>query len=373
MFFSKIRAGISFVLVFCVLICMLSGCQMLDDLDGLLQGNSTQENGASGEFSLFGMFGKREMDTATLAKYAQERTVTINAEGAGVGTGFFIDESGTLVTCFHVIEGASDISVKTNDGANYQVTSIVDLNPLQDVAILKIDATRTKYFKLGTEEVSTGSSVYAIGSSLGHLEGTFSDGIISTVSRKVGMIDCIQTTAAISSGNSGGPLINTYGEVVGINAFSYTAGENLNLAIKISVLDELANDKNFSMSQYREWYDKETNHSYMIYNTTAGKLELSTVHTYHYVTGTECIASGDDLDVAEMRIGYAKGSLLYLYDYTNDKYDQYTEYLSSVGFEYIGQKLLDGLTFSLYSNEFTGVTVGFFYTEETLIVLVMSE
>lgn len=359
MFLSKTRVWVSFFLVFATLICMLSGCDLIgtEPLD-------------LGDFDLF---GKREMSSTDLAKYAQERTVTIEAEDAGIGTGFFIDSDGTLVTCFHVIEGASNIAVKTMDGANYQVMSIIDVDPLHDIAILKIDGNAVKYFDFGTKEVVAGESVYAIGSALGHLDGTFSNGVVSAVSRKVGMIECVQTTAAISSGNSGGPLVNAYGEVIGINAFSYVAGENLNLAIKISALDALTKDKNFTMSQYKEWYDKETSRSYMIYNTTAKKLELSTVHTYQYATNSECLASGNSFDFDQLSLGYAKGNLLYVYKYNIEQYDQYTEYLATIGFEYDGQEMLSGSTFSMYSNEFTGVTIGFYYTDDLLCIIVLSE
>jgi len=326
-----------------------------------------------GDVPTFNDFIRKKMNTTDLAEYAQARTVTVTAEGAGIGSGFFIDDEGTFVTCFHVIEGATDITVKTLDGANYQVEKVIDVEPLQDVAILKINATDIKFFKISEEDVLAGDDVYAIGSSLGHLDGTFSNGIVSATSRKVGQIDCIQTTAAISSGNSGGPLLNAYGEVVGINAFSYSNGENLNLAVKMSVMNQLSKDKNYTMNQYKEWYDKETNHSYMIYNASSEKLELSMVNTYQYVTGEKCFGSGDSFDLDKIKSGYTEGSLLYAHRYNADQYDQYTEYLATIGFEYDGQEKERGLTITYYSNEFTGVSIGLLFTDENLIIVVLSE
>ena len=85
------------------------------------------------------------MNPADLAEYVSERTVTINVEGengySSVGSGFFIDDQGTLVTCYHVIDAAESISVHVSDGGNYDVSKIVDFSVLHDIAILTVDRT----------------------------------------------------------------------------------------------------------------------------------------------------------------------------------------------------------------------------------------
>ena len=217
-----------------------------------------------------------------LAVLASKATVTVRTD-SGTGTGFFIDDQGTLVTCFHVIDGANEIRVGMSDGGSYDVATIVDFSELYDIAVLKASVKNTPYLKMTTGEVVQGETVYALGASNG-LEGTFSNGVLSATSRKIGAIDCVQTNAAISSGNSGGPLMNVYGEVIGINAYRYVTGQNLNLAIIVEMLDKLSMDKNWSISQFREWYAKETDRSYLVrsYNTETDEYDFyySYIHTY---------------------------------------------------------------------------------------------
>ena len=311
---------------------------------------------------------KVAMDVPDLAEYVQQRTVTINVtlkNGTSKGSGFFIDDQGTLVTSYHVIDGATDIEVQVSDGAKYPLKEIVDFSELLDIAVLRISITGNDYLKLPEEAARTGENVYAVGSSLGFLDGTFSNGIISNSSRYVGQIPCVQTTAAISSGNSGGPLVNQYGEVIGINAFSYTDGENLNLAVKIESLDTLGMDKNWNISKYREWFDKEISRSFMFYDYAAGKYLESKVHTYQHVTGDECFASALDWDFLDgdwdyVVEGYDVRYGLFFYEYDVNSFDKYTEYLNSVGFEYESQEsYTEGVSY-FYRNPFTGMQIDIF-------------
>ena len=312
-----------------------------------------------------------EMDTPTLAEYVQDRTVTISIEmsdGSAVGSGFFVDDQGTIVTSYHVIDAADSISVEVSDGGKYDVAKIVDFNESYDIAVLKIDISGNPYLNYASEAPRTGESVYAVGSSLGFLNGTFSDGIISNTSRAVGMIDCVQTTAAISNGNSGGPLVNVYGEVVGINAFSYQGGENLNLAVKIDTLDLLNMDKNWNINQYREWYKKEIGRSYRVWNYTDKVWELSKINTYQHVTGQPCFASSYDWeflggnfdDVVE---GYDDGYGVFCYNYVVSEFDAYTEYLNSIGFFFTRSEDFTEGTSYYYENEFSGFCMDIFIME----------
>lgn len=310
---------------------------------------------------------KEEMDLPDLAEYVQNRTVTITvntADGVSAGSGFFIDAEGTLVTCYHVIDAAKSISVEVVGGAKYDVNQIIDFDEMHDIAILKLDITGNDYLDICAEGVRTGESAYAVGSSLGFLDGTFSNGIISNTARQVGGIDCLQTTAAISSGNSGGPLVNVYGEVVGVNAFSYTSGENLNFAVKISIIDALAKDKDWDMSAYAEWYQKEIGRSYYIWSYSQDTWSASKVYTYQEVTGRECYVSDYGWDLSKYaETGYREKYGVYYYEYNSTEFDQYTTYLKEQGFVY-----KDGESgIYLYENEFTGIKVRMMVLSNTYV------
>ncbi len=298
---------------------------------------------------------KKPMDTADLAEYVQERTVTVNVEkltgSKGTGSGFFIDSEGTIVTNFHVIDLAQAISVEMDNGASYPVTEIVDFSNLYDLAILKIDVKDHPYLELAEKDARTGEQVYAVGSALGTLTGTFTGGMVSSTKRTYGEIDCIQMDAAISPGNSGGPLVNVYGEVVGINTASYTRGENLNLAIKVSELDRLAKDKNWSVKEFKEWYEQESSRSWSpTYKKSDGSTGYlySLVNNYQTVTGAKCLQSCDNGEEGKKVDGYRDMFDYYVYAYSTAEYDKYVEYLKSIGFEYEDSETKDNWTGTSY-------------------------
>ena len=298
---------------------------------------------------------KKPMDTADLAEYVQERTVTVNVEkitgSKSSGSGFFIDSEGTIVTNFHVIDLAQAISVEMDNGASYPVTEIVDFSNLYDLAILKIDVKDHPYLELAEKDARTGEQVYAVGSALGTLTGSFTGGMVSSTKRTYGEIDCIQMDAAISPGNSGGPLVNVYGEVVGINTASYTSGENLNLAIKVSELDRLAKDKNWSVKEFKEWYEQESSRSWSpTYKKSDGSTGYlySLVNNYQTVTGAKCLQSCDNGEEGKKVDGYRDMFDYYIYEYNTSEYDKYVEYLKSIGFEYEDSETKDNWTGTSY-------------------------
>lgn len=268
------------------------------------------------------------MDPVDLASYIEERTVTVNSDNE-IGSGFFISSDGLILTCYHVIEGATSITVDVS-GGSYDIESIEAFSEVYDLAVLKIDQENTPYLEQCTE-VRTGEAVYAVGSSLGELEGSFTAGTVSSSKRTYGMMKCIQMDTAISYGNSGGPLVNAYGEVVGVNTMTYSTGQNTNLAVKIEMLECLSFDRSYTLPAYREWYNKETSRSYSPYNSEL-TYYYSTVNTYTTVTGRSCLYSFTE-DSKKVN-GYKDMSLYYGYDYTASELDQYTEYLSTTGFEY---------------------------------------
>lgn len=153
------------------------------------------------------------------------------------GSGFFIDSEGTAITNYHVIEGAHSAKIKIGDTeVFYDVEGVYDYDVATDWAVIKVAGQGFNYLTIGDyETVVGGATVYALGSPLG-LQNTISQGLISNVNRVLDGVSFIQTSAAISSGSSGGALINKYGEVIGITSAKFADGENLGLALPISVV-----------------------------------------------------------------------------------------------------------------------------------------
>lgn len=171
--------------------------------------------------------------------------VSINAiltGGNSTGTGVILTEDGYIVTNAHVVENAAAISVQLTDQQIFQA-QVIGTDELSDLAVLKIPASGLIPAEFGdSSSLRVGDTVVAIGDPLGvEFRGTYTDGIISGIDRDVDMdgrtMTLLQTNAALNSGNSGGPLINCYGQVIGINtmkigAFTDKAGvEGLGFAI----------------------------------------------------------------------------------------------------------------------------------------------
>jgi serine protease Do len=164
----------------------------------------------------------------------------------GVGSGFFISADGYLLTNHHVVEGATDIFVTLTDAREFKA-KVIGSDKRTDVALLKVEATGLAYLPIGSAKLlKKGQWVMAIGSPFG-LESTVTSGIVSALGRETGdYLPFIQTDVAVNPGNSGGPLLNLKGEVVGINAqiVSRSGGfMGISLAIPIeeamAVVDQL--------------------------------------------------------------------------------------------------------------------------------------
>jgi putative serine protease PepD len=165
-------------------------------------------------------------------KSVVEITTTLNQsspmggeqQASGQGSGFVFDADGHIVTNHHVVDGAQSVSVRFWDGSTYDAT-VVGTDPSTDLAVIKVDAPADVLLPLAlgdSNSLSVGESVVAIGSPFG-LEGTLTSGIVSALNREMTspnnftISNSIQTDAAINHGNSGGPLLNAAGEVVGVN------------------------------------------------------------------------------------------------------------------------------------------------------------
>ena len=171
--------------------------------------------------------------------------------GGSTGTGVIMTGSGYIVTNAHVVQGAQTVSVLLSDGRSFDA-ALVGADPISDLAVLHIEAEDLLPAEFGDSTVlRVGDSVVAIGDPLGiELRGTMTNGIVSAINRDVTTggrtLTLIQTNAALNSGNSGGPLINCYGQVIGINTlkigvFTDNAGaEGLGFAIPSTTVKEIA-------------------------------------------------------------------------------------------------------------------------------------
>ena len=154
-----------------------------------------------------------------------------------LGTCFVISSDGKVVTNYHVIEGAYSAQITIGD-AKYDVSSVLAYDANIDLAVLKINATGLTAATICKSPVKVGSTVYAIGSSRG-MTNTYSQGIVTYADRIVDGVSHVQHDASITHGNSGGPLINVYGEVIGINTWGISDSQNLNFAVFTDELDNL--------------------------------------------------------------------------------------------------------------------------------------
>jgi S1-C subfamily serine protease len=169
------------------------------------------------------------------------------ASEEGIGTGFVVDPTGIIVTNSHVVDdNAGEYSVILGSGEAYEVNKI-HLDPISDLAILEIDARNLKTVELGdSEAVKVGQKAIAIGNALGRYSNTVTTGVVSGITRQLvatsGFGDmktyenAIQTDAALNPGNSGGPLLSSAGQVIGINVATSVYADNIGFAIPVNTL-----------------------------------------------------------------------------------------------------------------------------------------
>lgn len=170
-------------------------------------------------------------------KQATVTVYTFDEYGSPLGSGsaFFIDKNGTAITNYHVLDGATKATVKTFDGKEFEIDSVLISNRKKDIIkfSLKNDENhKFKYLTFADEVPQQGDKVYNISSPLG-LEQTFSDGVISAT-RSDSHGEVIQITAPISPGSSGSAIINEKGEVVAVATYLMKGGQNLNFGVRLS-------------------------------------------------------------------------------------------------------------------------------------------
>jgi serine protease Do len=201
---------------------------------------------ATPDFYTAGAASLPARDVQDLVKQLGQAVVQVRTP-EGLGSGFFVNADGYLITNFHVIEGETEISVEVYstdsngqlDRDTYKKVRIVAINKFHDLALLHIEdknAPKFKYITLGSSDVlNVGDPVFAVGSPMG-LERTVTEGIVSTKTRELEGELYLQTTTQINPGNSGGPLFNLAGEVVGVTNMKIMFGEGLGFAIPVELV-----------------------------------------------------------------------------------------------------------------------------------------
>lgn len=192
-----------------------------------------------------------ELGPQDIYKIAQAAVVTLRSYNYSgdlfsSGSAFFVDAQGTLVTAYHVIDGAYSLKIETFDNATYPVKNVVAFDADRDIALLRVELPSENAFLKTRNSITPGEVAYSFGSSLGFLDGSFASGVIASGLHEVIIDEStdesfkeIQYTAPVSSGNSGGPILNANGEAIGIVTWGYTIGDSLNFATHISELGEL--------------------------------------------------------------------------------------------------------------------------------------
>lgn len=194
-----------------------------------------------------------EQSIASVAETVGKSVVSVVAKTqsrfgsqTGAGTGIIVSKDGYIMTNKHVVSGSNDVSIVLSDGTTYDDVAVVGEDPLNDVAFLKVkNVDNLPAAKLGdSSTVRIGQQVIAIGNALGKYQNTVTTGIISGLGRPVvassgsgeyeSLNDLLQTDAAINSGNSGGPLVNLAGQVIGMNTAVAVDANSIGFAIPIN-------------------------------------------------------------------------------------------------------------------------------------------
>lgn len=309
----------------------------------------------------------RVMTSEQVAEYLNTRVVQVNTD-MGSGSGFFIDDQGTFVTNYHVIDYADEISIRMYDGTEYEIEEIVGCSPYLDLAVLQAKVEGNDYLRISSDPVKQGMPVYAMGSPL--LEfNSFTSGTVSAVSRYTGIQDCIQTDTAINPGNSGGPLVNNKGDVIGINTYTIASADNMSYSVNAKMLEDLSLNQHFTLSQFHDWWTEEQQISYLAFEAEVYDTCYYTyVHTYQEVTGAETLASTDDLvDFAD---GYEQMYEMYIYDYNEDLYNRYAEYLLSIGYTLDDSSEQNGRMIETYWDGANGYYMEMAYDPEEEITII---
>ena len=193
-------------------------------------------------------FVEDESAVIRVVERSNESVVTISSDNKDIGTGFIITTNGLIVTNKHVVP---DVNTKYSAVIDKEVVEIVNIyrDPVTDLAIVKVNKINLKPVTLGdSDKIKVGQSVIAIGTVLGEFRSTVTKGVVSGLGRGIvannpfegseRLDNVIQTDAAINLGNSGGPLFNLKGEVIGVNVAVSSGAQSIGFALPINLVKE---------------------------------------------------------------------------------------------------------------------------------------
>ena len=256
-------------------------------------------------------------------------TVLAQLDGSvSVGTGVIFRSDGYILTNHHVLAGGRDCSITLDTGQSYEARYVAG-DERNDLAVLKVELTGLPAATFGdSDQLAVGDRVYAIGNPLGvELRGTLTDGIVSAINRDVWVdgrtMNLIQTNAALNSGNSGGPLINACGQVVGINTIkmssSYSNIEGLGFAIPSASIRRLVNDLltygevqpeptfGVTVNQLGTWLEEDLRGIQVIDVTAGSAADLAGIRTGDFILSAAGTPVNSSQDLLRVRRGLYVG------------------------------------------------------------------
>ena len=256
------------------------------------------------------------------------------------GSGFFISESGLAITNYHVVIGGKFMRITTDDGKVFDVAGIYDYDWKMDAALIQVDGDGFPFLELADpSKLLTGATVYALGSPLG-LQASFSRGIVSQALREVEDSLFIQLDAAISSGSSGGALLDSTGRVVGVTSATMLGAQNINLAVPINFFAGLSLEK------------------YV-------KLESILITTPYYIDHFPAPDFGAFFDVYPFNLETSRGDTTYSYKLADlpgdadELIDKYVHIVQQNLFDHTGYITRSGTTYMRYYNSIHDVMLTF--------------
>ena len=278
-----------------------------------------------------------------------------NGKATASGSGFFIDTDGTAVTNYHVINDAYSAKIVTVTGSVYDVKSVLGYDKKNDLAILKIDGSGFNALELAdSDNAKNGQHIFCIGSPLG-LDNSITEGVISNTSRTIDGQEYIQISAPISSGSSGGAVLDTNSRVIGVSAAGIEKGQNINLAIPSNRINEVARDKNITLEEFQSSKSSASVPSYPSGTGSTGAnsnvfySDNTNVPNYGYLTGEAELQNLYDEDSKMMFRAYRLDTAGLMY---------YTRVLQSGGFSLAGQQSGGGRRLDIvYSNGNTAIVI----------------
>lgn len=224
-----------------------------------------------------------ELDAEQIHEKCAGSVITIyvsdeNGQRFSQGSGFFINDKGVAVTNYHVIEGGySAVAVFADLKKEYIIKGVYDCDMQNDWAVVQVDIENNEYLTIGERStVKSGAAVFAIGSPKGLID-TMTQGIISNPQRVIGDYTYIQTDADLNSGNSGGPLINKYGEVIGINTMVRIDSTGINYAVPVYEVLKYSNEKLYTFEEVvKSDITHPTHENFAAFITIFGKYDSNT-------------------------------------------------------------------------------------------------